>query len=41
MWCARSGTRRTVLVCGVHGVGLDVQLVLVCGVHGVGLDVQC
>ena len=25
VWCARSGTRRTVLVCGVHGVGLDVQ----------------
>ena len=52
MWCARSGTRRTVLVCGVQGVGLDSvsvwcarsgtrRTVLVCGVHGVGLDVQC
>ena len=25
VWCAWSGTRRTVLVCGVHGVVLDVQ----------------
>ena len=25
VWCTWSGTRCTVLVCGVHGVVLDVQ----------------